>query len=219
MTGKERADILVNAPIIKAVQRAAEVNMNILTVMFNTVFALAKSGKPMKDYELHMNLHVKNRKDLDRDYLDVGSNYQTEKSAKDFLMAITEQLRQDKASDLSEARFMSVLADGSTDSSITEQYTILVRYVNPKGLPVTIMASIVDVESANAEGILNGVKTGLSNMGQTMQGEGKPIIVGANFDGAAVMMGCKAGVSTLMKEEVPHSDNCPLLLFKFSILM
>ena len=46
------------------------------------------------------------------------------------------------------AQFLCVLADGSTDKSITEQEAVYVRYTAPNGRPTTQFAEIVALESA-----------------------------------------------------------------------
>ncbi|XP_052241384.1 zinc finger protein 862-like [Dreissena polymorpha] len=199
MTMKERSELATNSPIVKATKRCMQITMNILVVMFNTVYSLAKKCKPLSDFETHMELHVKNKKDIGGDYMDIGTNYHNEKRAKEFLMSIGEQLRVTKTRLIEKVRFLTVLADGSTDSSMTEQNTVLVRYVS-EGYPVTTLASIEDIENANAFGVKNGIENGLNKIGITDSSK----IVSVNFDGAAVMMGCKSGVSALMKEKNPR---------------
>ena len=124
MTMKERGELATNSPIVKATKRCMQITMNMVVVMFNTVYSLAKKCKPLSDFETHMELHVKNKKDIGGDYMDIGTNFHNEKSAKQFLMSIAEQLRVTKTRLIEKVRFLTVLADGSTDFSMTEQYTV-----------------------------------------------------------------------------------------------
>ena len=60
-------------------------------------------------------------------------------------------------------RFVSVMSDGSTDTTIVEQEVVYVRYVD-HGNPVTKLASIQALEHGNAEGVHQGVMKGLATM-------------------------------------------------------
>ncbi|KAJ8301583.1 hypothetical protein KUTeg_020570 [Tegillarca granosa] len=97
------------------------------------------------------------------------------------------------------SKFISVLADGSTDSAVIEQETVYVRFED--GLPKTQFVDIVPLSSANSDGVLKGIDTGLENIGLTREKVDSKI-VGCNFDGASVMMGNKSGVSSKIKERL-----------------
>lgn len=115
--------------------------------------------------------------------VDLGENYLNEKRCKDFVLAAADQLLDEVRFKLSCARFMTVLADGSTDASVVEQETVSVRYIH-KGEPVTELAKIVPLESGKATGVYEAVKQGIT----AVKGEPGPSLIGANFDGASVMM-------------------------------
>ena len=57
-----------------------------------------------------------------------GEIYITNKAVKHFTSSIAKTLRQKKAADLHKARFVSVMSDGSTDTTIVEQEVVYVRY-------------------------------------------------------------------------------------------
>lgn len=113
-------------------------------------------------------------------YLNVKINHQTEKSAKQFLMSIFDEIKEQTIDEVSKSPFLTVLADGSIDCSVVEQYVMLVRFVNSKGFSVTIIASIQAVESAYAVGILKTIKEGLTALKLDLNKERKPTVVGAN---------------------------------------
>ena len=78
---------------------------------------------------------------------------------------------------------MCTVSDGSTDSSIVEQETVYIRYVNKKGQTVCHFVDIVALESANADGILYAIDQSLLGIGiteTTLQQK----LVGCNFDDA-----------------------------------
>lgn len=121
-----------------------------------------------------------------------------EKRCKDFVLAVANQLFDEVRSRLSCARFLTVLADGSTDATVVEQETVSVRYIH-KGEPVTELAEIVPLESAKATGVYKAVKQGIA----AVKREDGPSLIGANFDGASVMIGEKSGVKALLKKDFP----------------
>ena len=82
---------------------------------------------------------------------------------------------------LEQCRFFAVLADGSADSSITEQYTVLVRYLM-NGEPVTKLASNEAVESECVTGIKKGTETGISKVGLNTLVDKGPKRFSVNFD-------------------------------------
>ena len=129
--------------------------------------------------------------------VDLGKNYLNDKRCKDFTLAIADKLIDEVRSRLSRARFMLVLADGSTDMTIVEQETVSVRYLH-QGEPITELATIVPLETAKAPGVYTAVKKGMSAV-KTEEG---PNLIRANFDGASGMMGIRAGVRAFLEKDV-----------------
>ena len=121
-----------------------------------------------------------------------------ENRCKDFVLAVANQLFDEVRSKLSCARFLTVLADGSTDATVVEQETVSVRYIH-KGEPVTELVEIVPLQSAKATGGYKAVKQGIA----AVKREDGPSLIGANFDGASVMIGEKSGVKALLKKDFP----------------
>ena len=121
-----------------------------------------------------------------------------EKRYKDFVLPIADQLLDEVRSRKSCARFMTVLADGSTDGSIVEQETVSVRYIH-NGEPVTELAKIVPLESGKAMGVYEAVKQGMD----AMKGNHGASLIGANFDAGSVMMGAMSGVRALLQKDFP----------------
>lgn len=95
--------------------------------------------------------------------------------------------------------FYSILIDGATDSSVTENELIYLRYVE-NGKPANHYFSIEDIEHANAQGILKKIeesfiRNGLQNW--------KDKLIGFGSDGASVNLGCRGGIASLLKNDVP----------------
>ncbi|XP_060084946.1 zinc finger protein 862-like [Ylistrum balloti] len=131
--------------------------------------------------------------------------YQNSDGCRDILSAIVETEKTDICEKIQNARFISVLSDGSTDSAVTEQETVFVRYVGSTGRPVTQFASIIALKSATAEGVLDGIDKGLENIGLTRDLVDAKI-VGCNFDGASVMLGAKNGVAAKIRNRLVGRD-------------
>ena len=176
-----------------------EKHHKMLMIMFNTAYGLAKKIRPFTDFPTACCIQEKNGL--------VGlfdEIYITDKAAKHFTSSIAKTLRQKTAADVHKARFMSVMSDGSTDTTIVEHEVVYVRYVD-LGNPVTKLASIQALEHGNAEGVHQCVMKGLATMELTADklqpaDSAFPTLVCANFDGASVMMGSKSGVSTRIQQ-------------------
>ena len=141
--------------------------------------------------------------------VDLGPSYHNRFKAKEFLHAMAECHRQDNRTIIQQSQFISILSDGSTDKSIVEQESVLVRVVH-KGEPVTLMADVVPLEHVHADGVLQGIQQALKKVDVTLEGLSSPsnpgpTLVSCNFDGASVMMGCRNDVQAKLKE-IAHCD-------------
>ena len=90
-----------------------------------------------------------------------------------------------RGSKIENARFLCVLADGSTDKSITEQESVYVRCTGSNRHPSTHFADLVPVTSPDAPGVTAAIPEKLAC---------------CNFDGASVMMGKKSGVAKQLQD-------------------
>ena len=137
-------------------------------ILFNTAYGLAKKNRPFTDFPTVCSIQEKNGLvGL------LGEIYITDKAAKHFTSSIAKTMRQKTAVDLHKARFVSVMSDGSTDTTIVEQEVVYVRYVD-HGNPVTKLASIQALEHGNAEGVHQGGMKGLATMEGTEDQEDHP---------------------------------------------
>jgi hypothetical protein len=76
--------------------------------------------------------------------MNIGESYTTDRAATKFVNVIGEVTEEDLKTDLAKARYYSVLNDGSTDASTTEQELVYVLSLHD-GTPVI---KFVGVESA-----------------------------------------------------------------------
>ena len=179
-------------------------NRERLSMLFNTAYGLTKKNRPFTDYQTVCTIQKKNG-------LDIGDTHITDKTAQQMISAVAKVISQGTADQLRESRFVTVMADGSTDTTITEQEVVYVRYVY-KGTPLTKLASIQPLEHGNAEGVFAGIIAGLQQLDLSIKNlqpklpspqKSFPTLVCANFDGASVMMGNKTGVATRFKDVFP----------------
>ena len=165
-----------------------------MEIMFNTAFYVASEGLAFKKFPGLLDLQEKNG-------LDIGIQYRNDKKCKEFVSSIASVERQRISEEVHNARFLCVLADGSTDKSITEQEAVYVRYTGPNGRPSTQFADIVALESADAVGVTKGIQKGLEAVDIDNELL-KEKLAGCNFDGASVMMGKRGGVTQQLQAKI-----------------
>ncbi|XP_063438155.1 zinc finger protein 862-like [Mytilus trossulus] len=99
-----------------------------------------------------------------------------------------------------DVNFFTILIDGATDVSVTENELIYVRLLQD-GIPANKYFSIEDVESADAAGVLNSINEAFDRHGLP---DWKEKLIGFGSDGASVNLGNRSGVAKQIKDEVPH---------------
>ena len=90
------------------------------------------------------------------------------------------------------------MSDGSTDSSVTEQEIIYMRYCR-QGVVSVKFVSLQSFHKGSAVNIKAAVDNGMGSL----YGKWKSKIVAFGSDGAAVMTGKKGGVIALLRKECP----------------
>ena len=95
---------------------------------FNSSYYLAKSERPYSDFPGLLELQEKNG-------VKYRASYCNERAAANFVDVCGEILKETLVDDLLSAKYYSVLMDGSTDASVTEQELIYVLYLSKNGRP------------------------------------------------------------------------------------
>ncbi|XP_039459533.1 zinc finger protein 862-like [Oreochromis aureus] len=188
------ASVPEQTPIAKTILKINQAQQEVLKKLFRTAYYVAKSELPLAKFSSLCKLQKANG-------LDLGSTYLNDHACREFIGAIAQTSRDQIEKEIQESRFLSILADGSTDTGIIEQELVHVRYVRDNGDIATYM--IKPVKSANAAGILEAIDEAVNTMG-IREDTWKKKVVCANFDGAAVMMGEKTGVAGRLKQRIPH---------------
>ena len=101
--------------------------------------------------------------------------------------------------DLDKINYFSVLTDGSTDASITEQEAMYILLLND-GVPKAWYFSVESVKNTNAAGIHNSTQTVFNRFGVT---KFEDRIVGLNADGTSINMGPLNGLEKIVKDSTP----------------
>ena len=146
----------------------------------------------------------------------LGSTHNNRTAAREFLSFQAGELKQELSKDITKAKFYSILFDGTTDSSVTEQEAIFVLYFDPDGEPTaninqeseiavkTRFLSLQCLSSSTAQGVVDGIKTALTDTGlKDVTATTPPVHVGLGGDGCSTNRGEKGGVKAILKKEYP----------------
>eukprot|EP00063_Salmo_salar_P020903 XP_013995738.1 PREDICTED: zinc finger protein 862-like [Salmo salar] len=124
----------------------------------------------------------------------VGSTYRNEKQAKEFMHHIAEVERSNIRENLKNPTFLSIMSDGSTDTSVKDEELVYVRFCH-KGKIELKFVGIKSVEKADGAHISNAI----SAIMEGVCDEWRSKLVALGTDGAAVMTGAKNGVVSRLK--------------------
>ena len=141
--------------------------------------------------------------------INIGTNYTTETSARSFthFIALAQQKKLGIA--LQQAKFFSILLDGSTDSRNIENELLLVVWFDKDGqangervVTKTSYLRIARPSTGTAKGLFDVLQTALQRLGiSTINREECGKIVGIGTDGASVNIA--AGPKGLIEKEIP----------------
>ncbi|MES9884373.1 MAG: hAT transposon family protein [Sedimenticola sp.] len=189
----------IETPLSKSIKKLDEKNSVVYEKLFNTAYYVATENEAFVKFPRLLCLQSKNG-------VDIGKNYQNDMACKDFCMSTAEVLKEETTENIKGARFICILADGSTDKGIVEQELVYVRYVDENGELKTRLCEIVDLEHGDAKGVKAGWLTGLTSVGLCMDSIAEKL-VGVNTDGASVNLGKKGGAVKFLLDDInEHLD-------------
>ncbi|XP_075441328.1 zinc finger protein 862-like [Ascaphus truei] len=165
-----------------------------MCVVFNTAYYIAKNNKPFSDMKELLNYARK---------LGVGvpEQYGNDKRCAEFIKFIAEKIRNDVVAEIKSSPFFSILLDGSTDKSTTEQHIMYIKYCKQGDVKETFV-SIVQLKNSTGQGYFDAVQEELVKCGLHWRDTAQ--VVGLRTDGAASMSGSVNGLTAKMKAEVKH---------------
>ncbi|XP_046574539.1 zinc finger protein 862-like [Haliotis rubra] len=182
-----------------------------LSKLFVTAFHLAQREMPFTEFVEFLRLQTVN--------FDVHlmKNHCSDKQARTFVKFIAQNITATIMNDVKGGCF-TILCDGSTDSSVTEEEIIYVRYIEQvECKPVTKFLCVWGLEKADAAGIYEAIDKALTEIGDFPNWKEK--VVSFTSDGAPVMMGRKGGVAAKLRNDVPHVIPIPCIAHRLELAM
>lgn len=117
----------------------------------------------------------------------------------EIIEACNEILLQKVVRKVNDARCFAILADESTDNSVTEQLSMSARYVDLESMTINEnFLQFVPVEDVTGKGIANSIQETLRRIGLDLR-----YLRGQSYDGAAAMSGEFNGVQAHIRNEHP----------------
>ena len=186
-------NVMKNTPIGKSLTKMEEHSKEILKMRFNTAYYLARKERPFSDYPDLLALQEKNG-------IEKRNGYRTPQAAADFIDFIAKEFKAPLKEILVNAKYYSILTDGSTDTSVTEQELIYVMFLNEDGRVNMKFLSIENPARADAAHLVECIKEAFHRIGIE---DITTHLHGLNVDGASVNLGVHKGVAALLKNECP----------------
>lgn len=107
-----------------------------------------------------------------------GSVYSNRTAATEFISFQSKEVLTQLSRDVLKSKFYSILFDSTTDKTVSEQEAVFVLYFDPDPTEPQLSGdrepmvkvklgflSIENLESSNAQGVLDGIKRSLKNLG------------------------------------------------------
>ena len=185
--------------IVTGIATMNKKDIELTRTKMETAYFVAKEELPLTKYETILDHE-------ERHGVNIGTAYRNRNTGCSFMDTISESLANDLKVKLDEANFYSVLTDGSTDSSTSENEAVFIAFFDPKPdnidevNVVTSFAKLQHLKSANAANIVESIKDALESIGieDIFQK-----LVGFGSDGAAVNCGRNSSVKTMLQETNP----------------
>lgn len=118
--------------------------------------------------------------------LDLGTSYRSDKQCREFYHFIADVEQKKMAKTVKHSSFVSIVVDGATDSSVTEQEIVYICTACAGQVSVNFL-TVAAVEKADAKGIYAAVTDQTYYELETNKTEFMCKFVGLGSDGAAVM--------------------------------
>ena len=208
---KRRMGKAPSPPVPTGNQRTLEFKLSkeqeeVFKKKFDISYFVVKEEMPLSKYEKIIQLEK-------RHGVRLGSTHNNRTAAREFLSFQAGELKEALSKEIAEAKFYSILFDGTTDSSVTEQEAIFVLYFDPDGEPAdnisnepeiavkTSYLSLQSLSSSTAQGVVDGIKKALIEAGLKDVTTVTPPALGG--DGCSTNRGEKGGVKGILKKEYP----------------
>ena len=132
-----------------------------------------------------------------------NAHYQSERIIHEFLAEFGTQVFRGLLSQLNDSLYIALMADETTDIAVTKELILYARYIVPTATPQQCVRSIFLQLSELSDGKANTITTAILELLSSLDLSINKVM-GFGSDGASVMVGRKAGVATMLKEENPQ---------------
>ena len=177
----------------KALRKMTKETIDKMSVLFRNAHALAKNARPFSDFQWMCALDAAKGLSKNDDNL-----YRSDKQAATFIKFIAEVEQRRIKDTVREVNYISIITDGSTDSSYAEAEIIYIRWCHKGTINVKFL-SVKNVEKADAKTISEVVMNSIrNNLGEDAVAK----IVGMGTDGAKVMTGRDSGVVARIRKQL-----------------
>ena len=180
-------------PIGRGLNKMAVDDQRRMKHLFNATYTVCKEELPFTKYVPICQL-------LEKCGVNLGESYRTDRAAAEFSDHISGVMKETLEDDLKNARYYSVLCDGSTDASIKSQELVYVLYLQKDGRATCKLLSVETTENEDAAGLMNTLKEAFTRFGIT---NFETKLAATSMDGASVNMGKYTGLAARLKELAP----------------
>ena len=177
-----------------AIRRLNDDQAEQLQVCFNTAYFVAKEELPFTMYPSLLLLQQKNG-------VLIPNRYGTDQACRRFMKYIFDDIHEQNRTLVKNSRVLSIMFDGATDVSISENEIVYARIVD-KGVPRNIFVQITAVKHAHAEGVLGAIESSMNSIDPGWDWKQKLIATGS--DGASVNLGRRHSVAKLLQDDSPR---------------
>ena len=186
-----------NGESIRNRGKLTEKQQESLEKLFHIAYHVALRGRPYTDFVHELEIQKLHKVEFFK-----TKSYENESACRDFInFCSTSIFEETVRKKLVNSNFISILCDGSTDSSVVEKECIYVLFVDPETFQPNIsFFSLRNVPSQDAVGVFSVIKKAFSENGLEFLLEK---IVFLASDGPSVYTGMKNGLISLVRKEFP----------------
>ena len=204
---------------LSAAQKTAQ---QVLSLLFASVQYLGQQGFPLRGHEnkdggLYNLVHHRAKTDRSTDvirFIEGRSNWLSPVIQNEVIEMFGRSLLLDITNELKDADFIGLVADGTTDQSSSEQFSLCLQYVDTNMATANAFVGFYDVASSTGEALALVVKDVLLRFNIPMTK-----LSGFSFDTAANMSGRHKGVQRRLKDLNPTCVYIPCVNHSLDLVL
>ena len=201
----------VDGMLVTAAAEERVIARKALAMMFSSVRFLARQGFPIRGHDHRdgpfYNL-MKERAEVDApevlNWLKRRDNWMSDTIQNEMIELMALEVWREVMNEVKQSDFVGFVADGTTDVSGMEQFTVCLQYTNVNMESVNEFVGLYNSPDSTGETLTKVIRDVLLRMGVTMDS-----LSGFSFDTAANMSGKHQGVQARIRQECPHALYVP----------